>query len=297
MLLLNDSLVARFTLQKRALLFSWCTVLVLFVFQPFGTYESELSYKYLRLAGYGFVTFFAVFVAGMIEIELSKYRQKIRYYYQLIIGLYVIIIALFNHSYFVVAIFDQWHWQNQMMFIFYVIALAIFPVTILYLSERRSTKLIDNNDSTESKSIIANPEVSITNKNFETFEVQIIGENKTDILTLLLTDIILIKSADNYCEIVTKKENVVSVNLLRISLSKVLAQLPENKLIVRCHRSYGVNLSLVKTSRGNANGLKLEMQLGDITVPVSRVYVDVVKQALSLTPKQSQLPQKSAVHH
>jgi len=287
MLLLNNSLAARLILQRRALMCSLCTVLVLFVFQPFGTYESQLSYKYLRLSGYGFVTFFAVFFAGMVEIELSKHKQKIPYYTQLIISLYVTIIALFNHSYFVVAIFNHWQWQNQMMFIFYVIALAVFPITIMYLSEKRRFDSVASNNSRDIKSTIENANTEAPNLDVDTIDVHIIGENKTDILTLALTDIILIKSADNYCEIVIKKDTAVSISLLRISLSKALAQLPENQLIVRCHRSYGVNLSLVKASQGNANGLKLEMILGDITVPVSRSYVETIKQALLVTPKQS----------
>lgn len=287
MLLLNDSLVARLTLQKRALLFSWVTVLVLFVFQPFGTYESELSYKYLRLAGYGFVTFFAIFITGMIEIELSVYRKKIRFYPQLITGLYVVIAALFNHSYFVVAIFDAWHWQNQMMFVFYVLAIAIFPVTIMYFLENRNEELSSVNDSMEGNIITANPDEITENIDCRAVEVTIAGENKADVLQLTLADIIVMKSADNYCEIFTKKDDVVSVNLLRISLSKALAQLPENKLIMRCHRSYVVNLSLVESSRGNANGLQLDMQLGDITVPVSRPYVGQVKQALLFATNHS----------
>ena len=113
-----------------------------------------------------------------------------------------------------------------------------------------------------------------TQANTET--VQIIGDNKTDVLNVVLNDIVLMKSADNYCEILTKKENVVTTHLLRISLSKALAQLPDNKLIIRCHRSFGVNLSLVKTCQGNANGLKLEMKHYDSVVPVSRTFVNEV---------------------
>lgn len=280
MLLLDGTLAARLTLQKRALLFAWVTVLVLFVFQPFGTYESELSYKYLRLAGYGFVTFFAVFLAGIIEIRLSAHRAKIPFYPQLIIALYIVIAALFNHSYFVVAIFNTWHLQNQLMFILYVSAIAIFPTTILYFRYRNNDELPATSPSS-TKAIEPSETKEIT---IEPTIVEIVGENKSDILPVALHNIVLLKSADNYCEVVIKKEGAVAVSILRTSLSKILEQLPDNSGIVKCHRSFGVNLSLVESYQGNASGLKLKMQLGDTIVPVSRTYVTELKQALSFTP-------------
>jgi len=291
MLWLDDSLVARIILQKRALMFSWITVLILFIFQPFGTYESELSYKYLRLAGYGVATFLAIFIAGMIEVELSKHKKNIKNYPQLIISLYIVIAALFNHSYFVVAIYGHWHWLNQLMFIFYVSVIAVFPVSIIYLRNNKSTAATDCKDSDNTKMENCDSNFIGQSTKDESVEFQIIGENKSDILSLTLNDIIVMRSADNYCEIITQKEQEVRVNLLRISLSKALEQLPDNPFIIRCHRSFGVNLSLVKTYQGNANGLKLEMLCSDIIVPVSRAYVSEVKQALSIIPKHSQSSQ------
>ena len=281
MLWLHDSLNAYVALQKRALLFSSLTVLILFIFQPFGTYESVLSYKYLRLAGYGVATFLAVFIAGLIEIAVSKHRDKLSYYPLLVVGLYIILAAVFNHSYFVVAVYNSWRWENQLMFIFYVSAIAVFPLAILYFRHRGDALLLDDHSKAEPTAEEYVPD----EEPLSTQMANIIGENKSDVLSVALNNIVLLKSADNYCEIFTKKENTVVVNILRISLSKVLEQLPDKSGIVRCHRSFGVNLSLVKTSQGNAGGLKLEMQYGDVVVPVSRTYVAVVKQALSLTPK------------
>ena len=94
MLWLDRSLASRVALQKRALLFAVVTVLILFVFQPFGTYESVLSYKFLRLAGYGVATFLAVFVAGFIEISVSHFRNKFAYYPALL-SLHISLLLLF----------------------------------------------------------------------------------------------------------------------------------------------------------------------------------------------------------
>ncbi|MCL1044185.1 LytTR family transcriptional regulator [Shewanella electrodiphila] len=306
---LNYSLNSRITLQKRALLTASITVLILCVFQPFGTYESELSFKYLRLAGYGVATFLAVFIAGMIEIALSHHRAKIKPYPLLIISLYITIAALCNHSYFVVAVYDSWHWENQLIFVFYVSTIAIFPVSIMYFRNHNnvtstskptpsaplSNARLTDTQSTDTQSTDA----QLTNSRLtkapltedkaqkttdNSVVIQITGENKSDFLSVSLADIILIKSADNYCEIITIKDNQATVNLLRMTLVKALEQLPHDSDIVRCHRSYGVNLSHVKSFHGNANGLKLTMQFSDVIVPVSRSYIAVIKTALSLAP-------------
>lgn len=281
MLWLDQSLASRVALQKRALLFAVVTVLILFVFQPFGTYESVLSYKFLRLAGYGVATFLAVFVAGFIEISVSRFRNKFAYYPVFIIALYIVVAAVFNHSYFVVAIYNQWRLENQLMFILYVSAIAIIPILIMYLRSVSEVRVAGKPQELQVTTEKTEPEVELS---CITQQVEIIGENKSDILSVVLSDIVLLKSADNYCEIVTKEAEAVSTVLLRISLSKALAQLPKNETIVRCHRSFGVNLSMVKSYQGNANGLRLELYGIDTTVPVSRSYVNEVKGALSLIP-------------
>jgi DNA-binding LytR/AlgR family response regulator len=59
---------------------------------------------------------------------------------------------------------------------------------------------------------------------------------------------------------------------------------PEHSFIVRCHRSYLVNLNAVNEINGNAQGLKLsinKMPSGGCSVPVSRSYVGDFKVAFA----------------
>ncbi|MFT6529485.1 MAG: DNA-binding LytR/AlgR family response regulator [Psychrosphaera sp.] len=274
MYLLENSVTSRILLQKRALYFSLFTMVLLFVMQPFGTYDSPISYKYLRLAGYGVITFSALYIAGLIEIQLSKYQNRIKYYPALVIGLYLFITALFNHSYFVVAVLGSWHWQNQVMFIFYVSAIAIFPIIFAFMKNEPFTNKLPTTSTDESIETLPLP-------------VEFIGDNKNDLLRVLVVDIVSVRSADNYCEISICSDGKLITHMLRISLTKALMQIPEDSLIKRCHRSYAVNLSLVEKCTGNANGLELTMLMPDLTVPVSRSYVAEIKQALLLAPNYS----------
>ena len=111
------------------------------------------------------------------------------------------------------------------------------------------------------------------------------GDNKNDEINTAPHHILFIKSSDNYCEIIIQEGASTSRKLLRVSLSGLLKQLPEKTIILRCHRSYAVNLQNIQHYSGNAGGLQLSLHTIDIKIPVSRSYVKVIKDALSLIPK------------
>ena len=64
-------------------------------------------------------------------------------------------------------------------------------------------------------------------------------------------------------------------NTLHMSLQQV--KLP-NFHIIRCHRSFVVNLDHVIEVGGNAQGLKLHLNMLEDYIPVSRKYIPVVQQ-------------------
>jgi len=191
-----------------------------------------------------------------------------------------------NHSYFVVAIYGAWHWENQLLFFFYTFAIGLFPIIFIFLVNHhaRNTTLRPQVIEVENTTNIRN-EALTNNEHVSPQLLTLTGDNKGDNLQIALSQILFIKSADNYCELTIMKDSNISHKLLRSSLTSILKQLPEKSLVHRCHRSYAVNLALVELSTGNAGGLKLIMKPMGITVPVSRTYVDTIKKALSLVPE------------
>jgi hypothetical protein len=285
---LKDDLVSRKALIQRALLFAAVTLFVLLLFQPFGTNNDSSSYKYLRLSGYGLVSFCALLLSGSIEIALTRSRLKSQFRWAVIPSVYIGISAVFNHSYFVVAFLGSWHWQNQLLFIFYILAIGLFPVSFMFLVYRHSVSIASPQTINLVQPQTENSEVVIVNKTTQTNQANLItltGENKDDNIQVALSQLLFIKSADNYCELVILEGISCNNKLLRSSLTNLLKQLPNNSQVYRCHRSYAVNILLVTSWEGNAGGLQLSMQADDVVVPVSRTYVDTIKQALSLVPK------------
>ncbi|MBA6255301.1 LytTR family transcriptional regulator [Colwellia sp. MB3u-28] len=283
---LKDNSVSRKVVFQRALFFSMVTLFVLFVFQPFGTNNHTIPFKYLRLSGYGLVTFCALLLSGILEIGLTRLNIKSQFRFSIIPCIYIGLVSVFNHSYFVVAILGGWHWENQLLFIFYTFAIGSFPIIFIFLVNNHAKKTMVLSQVIETEDNIENSHKTLINKELGASQLlTLIGENKGDKLQITLSQLLFIKSADNYCELAILKDSKVCHHLLRSSLTSILKQLPENSLVHRCHRSYVVNVALIELSTGNAGGLKLVMKPIGLTVPVSRTYVETIKQALSLVPE------------
>ena len=60
--------------------------------------------------------------------------------------------------------------------------------------------------------------------------------------------------------------------LLRLTLLNFLEKVDPDKNIVRCHKSYIVNLDKVENVHGNARSLMLEIKGLDFEIPVSRSF-------------------------
>ena len=84
------------------------------------------------------------------------------------------------------------------------------------------------------------------------------------------------ESADNYAIIYLIENGAQRKEMLRSSLTRLLSQINDTE-VVRCHRSYIVNLSQVQEVSGNAQGYKLHLENCDALVPVARKYSEIVE--------------------
>lgn len=100
----------------------------------------------------------------------------------------------------------------------------------------------------------------------------LLADNEKDTLTLTAVDLLYIESSDNYCTVYHLREGKLQKPLLRSSLSRMETQLVAQPRLVRCHRSFIVNLDQVERVTGNAQGYKLHLFDGQLEVPVARRY-------------------------
>jgi len=99
------------------------------------------------------------------------------------------------------------------------------------------------------------------------------GQGSKDQITLSLGNFLYGKSQDNYVELYYLENKQLKKILIRSSLSN-LSKSINNIVIVRCHRSYMVNLLQVTAVKGGNHEMTLDIDHFDATVPVSKSYQD-----------------------
>lgn len=92
--------------------------------------------------------------------------------------------------------------------------------------------------------------------------------------------LLFIEAEKNYITIVELIDGKLHKTLMRLSLVKAQEQI-DNDSIVRCHRSYLVNIGKLVKVTGNSQGLKLFMGDKAGLVPVSRSYKTQVKHKIN----------------
>ena len=95
-------------------------------------------------------------------------------------------------------------------------------------------------------------------------------------LSVKRSDLLYLQGSDNYVTVWYQSQDKLSKFLLRNTLKKMEDELlPES--IIRCHRSYLINMDRVRLIKREKDGLVLELETKTaVTVPVSRTYMNQV---------------------
>ncbi len=107
--------------------------------------------------------------------------------------------------------------------------------------------------------------------------IHFVSEYKNDTLSIKADLLITIKSSDNYIEVYYKNNELVKKQIIRSSLKRVEELIYGYEFILRCHRSYIVNIKFINEIQGNPQGFQLFMDGIDFTVPVSQKYIHEFK--------------------
>ena len=259
--------------------------LFLLAFQPFGLDDWQTANKAVKILGFGVVTalvmltnYFALpalFPRYFSDTHWTVGKGIIR-----VLG-FVMVIAIGNQLY------ASWllvqpltmaglAWSMSVTFL-----LAVFPITgLILLDYIRQLKKYSAGASVlpvyvDTPARLPDENVKIAtatglNAEAETL-LTLLADNEKDTLTVPDNELLFIESSDNYCTIVYLKNGQLLKPLLRSSLSRLEKQIDQPR-IVRCHRSFVVNLDRVERVTGNAQGYKLHLTDGPFQIPVARQY-------------------------
>lgn len=99
----------------------------------------------------------------------------------------------------------------------------------------------------------------------------VVSSKKTNAsIEFYLDEFVLTEALGNYCMFYIMKENGLSKQIIHSTMKQVEEVLMEYDTIVRCHKSYIINLAFISKISGNSRGYLLNFDCDVEPVPVSR---------------------------
>lgn len=253
--------------------------LFLLFFQPFTMNNPDFENKLLIIAGFGAIALLLLLIIRfLIPSIFPKVFEVQRWTYlkELIINL---IFLILNSVAFV--FYARYVGQIRITFhsaiILIIISFVAMTIVIIINEFNRMRKQI------EQLSLLTDNELPVETIKEEEVEIEFVSENQSDYFQVLLEQIMLIKSASNYIEIIYKTADKISRRLIRNTIRNTEELFSKYPSLIRCHRSYIVNKNYVQKLLKRSDGLKLILFDYPQEIHVSRQYALKVKEALKLT--------------
>lgn len=255
---LLDKKSDRYLLISIILIFS---VAFLNIFEPFniGRWYSDSGFiQFLRLSGYGVVVALVfLFTQFPLRRIFQMYTFKIKTY---LLWLFIEI-SLISLVYIFLYGNPLGNFLNDFIFSIKYTVLGIclpytFAVLIIYYKNQRAEikKLQNQVSKTNDKRLL----------NFK-------DENGKMRFSVQAKDVLVLESTDNYVTVYYILENKVQRTLLRNTLKNLEEMFAESS-IVRCHRSYMVNLQNVDFLQKDGKKINIRIKHMEQSVPVSQKY-------------------------
>jgi hypothetical protein len=244
------------------------------IFKPFG------SRDWYKISDFKFFIFASLIVlVGMLVVVISRlimlaYVKKNAITY-LQYGIWVLAEILSMSMFY--ALFTKFipkeNSNRDFLQIFYdstlhaaLILLLPYAILWLYFSLREKNNILEQLKQEDKPA-------EVPKKNLIAFQDEK-GEFK---ISIVLENLLYVDSADNYATIHYLNKSKLSHFLIRNSLKWMEENLTKETPLVRCHRSYIVNLDKVKVLRKTKDGIFLELDaLNTSDIPVSKTYYERV---------------------
>ena len=250
-------------------------------FQPFVLNYQDFSNQLLYISGFSVITFvslvlFFIVLPWILPNLLMPRKHETR--------LFVLINSLawmFCTTGFTFYIRYVGHVDMSMYLAFKIGLLCLVPIVILAII-RENESLRHRMEVIRSENVTLQMKIQDTSTE-ETELLNFISDNRSDSIDLHPELVLLIKSADNYVEIVYLEDNIQKKKLIRTTLKNIEVQLKANPIFIRCHRTCIVNTSyIIKLSHGYP-GHRLKIHGYQEEIPVSRQYLLAVRDILNIT--------------
>lgn len=263
-------------------LFLWVSIgifLFILFFQPFPIENFDFNNRLLFVAGLGGIVFvLMVLIKTLFPHE--KYPEQSTTQHQAfpVFMSSIILMILISVAF---AFYIRYVGSTKITFfiMFKVVFIALIPPVAIKLQHTFS-ELKQRNEALESASRSNNQQIEKLKEDYLNKTVTFNSENNSEAINLLLYELVLIKSADNYVEIVYKEGEHFAKKLLRNTMKNIEFQLRPYANFIRCHRICIVNSHHIHKLETKNQSHWVTIMGYEEQIPVSRQYLLKVKEAI-----------------
>ena len=245
---------------------SLCVTTILFFLQPFS-FDIYQHYALCPALGYGGITFICIFVFNFIfkKRALKCLSQWIVLYEIGFILSLLIFIATLNFLFTALIGATSLNAYSYLSWINITLSVGIFPTffAIMYVQYRSKLDKYNKNTKTE----------------LESRKITIKDMASNIKLTISSNDFVYAEIRCSTLYIYFMHDNVLRERHLRATISSIEDVVCDEN-IVRCHRSFIINVKYVDAMEGNSNGYKLYLRCCNAVIPVSRHYTLIMRNLL-----------------
>lgn len=245
--------------------------LFLYIFQPYSIANS-LNNKLLYTAGFGLITFLLkAFFFTIPPLLFKEYFKDENWTVgKHIIHLIILVNAITFCNYFYnlfVQNTDNMDLLSLKTFFLYTFSVSIFPIIIFIFISEKLHRVYRVKNSKKIMELKITVPVKRINQ-----EIKILADNNKENITFNTDNLVYISSSSNYASFFIKSTKGVEEHILRNTLFNIYKKLENDKNIIRCHKSYIVNVKHMDSISGNARGYFLESKLLTKQIPISRSF-------------------------
>lgn len=255
-----------------SLIFGFSIIVSLFFFDH-SPREEVFYISLFKVLAYGFITFLILFFYSYILPLIFRRFFNLEYWTvgkSLLFGIILIISIGLANTLFAFK-FDNPNNRSEIIpfllaVVYRTFIIGVVPSIIFHfwLEKILYKKYSDN-------ALRANENFEKTiNKKIDDQELVLQINNKNKKLVLRCDDLIFVKSEGNYCQIFYKDNSIPKKMILRNTMKNIEENLKYSDRILRCHKSYIINLDKVLLVKGNARGYSFSVDGFNHPVPVSR---------------------------
>lgn len=245
---------------------------LLITLEPFDN-SNDFSFKYLILSGYSLCIIIPIILIHPLENYVYNIQTKrwfiINEVFYITGTLLLIFLLSFLYHFFLISLQSSFTSEAVWGFI-KSFGLPFIPIAVplwLYLRSNYGAIEVPFYDKENSRSKKT---------------VTIVGNNKSETLTICEADFIYAKAQQNYVDVFYKTDNGMQQETFRNTLSNIMKQLPKAWQV---HRSYLVNLDYLESVEGNARKRYIRISTTEETIPISQIYYKALSKRLSNSSK------------